>query len=186
MSYQTAHVDELDRIPVDQGLEWRPVRRRFDIQAFGVNAYTAEKIGAPVVEEHTETMSGHEELYVVVRRVHLLVADREPGAAADDDVELLVSVRRLGVFLDDPVADLLRRVGVGAEGLDAEAARDGAPLEPVLDRDAVELVEMCRLVRHAFLRVSSTTGSSRSAPSRRSSRFSVPAQRRRAEGKSPS
>jgi len=83
MSYQTAHVDELDRIPVDQGLEWRPVRRRFDIQAFGVNAYTAEKIGAPVVEEHTETMSGHEELYVVVRgRARFTIGDEEMNAPA--------------------------------------------------------------------------------------------------------
>ena len=83
MSYQTAHVDELDRIPVDQGLEWRPVRRRFDIQAFGVNAYTAEKIGAYVVEEHTETMSGHEELYVVVRgRARFTFDDAEMDAPA--------------------------------------------------------------------------------------------------------
>ena len=33
------HVDELDRIELDDGFEWRPVRRRFGIRAFGVNAY---------------------------------------------------------------------------------------------------------------------------------------------------
>ena len=67
MTYEAAHVDELDRLPVDKGLEWRPIRRHFGIRAFGVNAYTAEKPGDWVVEEHTETAHGHEELYVVVR-----------------------------------------------------------------------------------------------------------------------
>jgi len=64
--YDTASLDELDRYPVAHGLEWRPVRRRFDIRSFGCNAYTAEKVGDWVVEEHTEG-SGHQELYFVVR-----------------------------------------------------------------------------------------------------------------------
>src|SRR5207237_1793957 len=66
MSYQVAHLDELERIPVAHGLEWRPIRRRFGIAAFGVNAYTAEKPGDWIVEEHTEESLGHEELYLVV------------------------------------------------------------------------------------------------------------------------
>jgi len=64
--YAVASLDELDRYPVEHGLEWRPIRRRFDIRSFGCNAYTAEKVGDWVVEEHTES-SGHEELYFVVR-----------------------------------------------------------------------------------------------------------------------
>jgi hypothetical protein len=70
-SYQIVRLDELDRIPVgEHGLLWRPVRRRLGIEAFGVNAYTAEEAGQEVVEHHDETGSGagkHEELYVVVR-----------------------------------------------------------------------------------------------------------------------
>lgn len=66
MSYTVAHIDELESYPVDdEGLTWRPIRRHFDIRAFGVNAYTAEKAGDRVVEEHREP-DGHEELYVVV------------------------------------------------------------------------------------------------------------------------
>jgi tetratricopeptide (TPR) repeat protein len=64
--YEVASIDDLDRYPVEHGLEWRPVRRRFDIRSFGCNAYTAENVGDWVVEEHTEG-SGHEELYFVVR-----------------------------------------------------------------------------------------------------------------------
>jgi tetratricopeptide (TPR) repeat protein len=58
-------IEDLDRIPVAEGLEWRPIRRRLGIRAFGINAYTAEKVGDCVVEEHNEG-SGHEEVYVVV------------------------------------------------------------------------------------------------------------------------
>jgi tetratricopeptide (TPR) repeat protein len=67
VSGKIARIDELERYPIEgqDGLTWRPVRRHFDIQAFGVNAYTAEEAGQRVVEEHREE-GGHEELYVVV------------------------------------------------------------------------------------------------------------------------
>jgi len=67
VSYEVVHIDQLESYPIanQQGLTWRPVRRRFDIRAFGVNAYTAERAGQRVVEEHRET-DNHEELYVVV------------------------------------------------------------------------------------------------------------------------
>ena len=61
--------DDLDSIPLFEGLVWHPVRRRLGIRAFGINAYTAEAVGQQVVEEHDETgggAAGHEELYVVV------------------------------------------------------------------------------------------------------------------------
>ena len=67
--WDAVHVDELDAIPV-AGVVWHPVRRRLGIRAFGINAYTAEKAGGHVIEEHDETGSGaggHEEAYVVVR-----------------------------------------------------------------------------------------------------------------------
>lgn len=65
--YVVARLDELDHFPVDdEGLVWRPVRRRLGVQAFGTNAYTAAKAGDRVVEQHTEP-DGHEELYFVAR-----------------------------------------------------------------------------------------------------------------------
>jgi tetratricopeptide (TPR) repeat protein len=63
----STHIDALDRIEMPDGFVWRPVRRRFGIEAFGVNAYTAREIGGPVVEEHTENQLGHEEIYFVLR-----------------------------------------------------------------------------------------------------------------------
>ena len=67
MSGRVMNIGELKSFPIEgqQGLTWRPVRREFDIRAFGVNAYTAEEAGQRVVEEHREE-NGAEELYVVV------------------------------------------------------------------------------------------------------------------------
>jgi mannose-6-phosphate isomerase-like protein (cupin superfamily) len=65
--YKTAHIDELEVMPVNNGeFVWRPVRRRFGISAFGSNAYSADKAGQRVIEEHFER-DGHEEMYVVLR-----------------------------------------------------------------------------------------------------------------------
>src|SRR2546428_13698630 len=61
------HLDELDAIEMPDGFVWRPVRRHFDIRAFGVNAYTATGVGGQIVEEHSEASLGHEEIYLVVR-----------------------------------------------------------------------------------------------------------------------
>jgi tetratricopeptide (TPR) repeat protein len=67
MSGRVMNIGQLKSFPIEgqQGLTWRPIRREFDIRAFGVNAYTAEEAGQRVVEEHREE-NGAEELYVVV------------------------------------------------------------------------------------------------------------------------
>ena len=81
--YEVVHLDELDRFPVDdEGLLWRPVRRRLGITAFGTNAYTAEQGTERVVEEHHE-QDGHEELYFVASgRATFVLGDEEIDAPA--------------------------------------------------------------------------------------------------------
>ena len=64
-AWSVTSLEELDRIPVAEGLEWRPIRRRFGIRSFGINAYTSSHVGGWVVEEHDEA-GGHEEIYLVV------------------------------------------------------------------------------------------------------------------------
>ena len=64
--WETAHLSELESLKGPGTLRWSPVRRRFGITAFGINAYTAAEAGQDVVEEHTEETLGHEELYAVV------------------------------------------------------------------------------------------------------------------------
>ncbi len=76
--FDVAHIDELDSFPVvDEGLVWRPVRRRFGIESFGVNAYSAAVAGDRVVEEHTESQNHHEELYFVVTGRAVFTLDGE-------------------------------------------------------------------------------------------------------------
>lgn len=62
-----ATVDELDSITLPDGFVWHPIRRRFGIRAFGVNAYTAGEPGGRIIEEHTERALGHQEIYLVLR-----------------------------------------------------------------------------------------------------------------------
>ena len=92
---RTIRIDEIDPIAVAGGeLQWRPVRRTLVIEAFGINAYTADA-GELVVEGHDETGAGaghHEELYLVVTGRATFTVDDE---SFDAPVGTLV-------FLDDP------------------------------------------------------------------------------------
>jgi quercetin dioxygenase-like cupin family protein len=102
VSYHVANVSDLESIPVgDGGLHWRPIRSRFGIEAFGVNAYTAEP-GHEVVENHTEETYGHEELYVVVSgRATFTLDGEEVDAPAGTLVHLPdPAVRRTAVAVE--------------------------------------------------------------------------------------
>ena len=66
---RTLHLDSVDRVDND-GLIWRPMRRQLGVTAFGINAYTGDRVGDVVIEPHDETSpnaGGQEELYLVVR-----------------------------------------------------------------------------------------------------------------------
>ena len=54
-AYGVLNLDAVER-PV-AGVRWKPVRRTLGIEAFGINAYTAD-FGEHVVEEHDETGGG--------------------------------------------------------------------------------------------------------------------------------
>jgi tetratricopeptide (TPR) repeat protein len=103
----TAHIDELDTIEMPDGFVWRPVRRRFGIRAFGTNAYTPGASGQ-VVEEHTEQVYGHQELYLVLRgRVRFTVDGNEHELGPGQLVFLRdPSLRRGAVALSDDAAVL--------------------------------------------------------------------------------
>jgi hypothetical protein len=116
VTYQVARLDELERIPVMHGLEWRPIRSRFRIGAFGVNAYTAAKPGDWIVEEHTEERLGHEELYAVVRGRARFTLDGEEIDAPAGTI----------VFVSDPT---VTRVAVAEEEGTTMLAVGGKPGE---------------------------------------------------------
>ena len=90
---KVVRIGEIEPIPV-AGVNWRPLRRALGIEAFGINAYTADA-GEDVVEEHDETGPGaghHEELYIVVTGHATFTVD---GEGIDAPVGTCV-------FLDDP------------------------------------------------------------------------------------
>jgi tetratricopeptide (TPR) repeat protein len=107
-------LDELEGIPVFGTLVWKPVRRTLGITAFGLNAYTAADSGDEVVEDHTETALGHEEVYVVVSGHATFTVD---GETVDAPAGTLV-------FLDDPAQ---RRAAVAKEAGTTVLAIGGVP-----------------------------------------------------------
>jgi quercetin dioxygenase-like cupin family protein len=111
------HLDQLEAIELPDGFVWRPVRRHFDIRSFGVNVYTATEAGGQIVEEHSESALGHEEIYLVVRgRVRFII----------DGEEMELSAGQL-VFLRDPSR---RRGAVAITDDAAVLALGGKPGEP--------------------------------------------------------
>jgi hypothetical protein len=76
--YRVAHLDE---IPARDS--WIPIRDHLDIGAFGVNAYRSEEAGGRVINDHTELLTKHEELYLVLEgHATFLVAGDEVDAPA--------------------------------------------------------------------------------------------------------
>jgi tetratricopeptide (TPR) repeat protein len=74
--FAVARLDEIER----SGPKWVPLRRHFDIGAFGVNAWVGDEPGNQVIDEHREE-GGHEELYVVLTgRATFTVADEKLDA----------------------------------------------------------------------------------------------------------
>jgi tetratricopeptide (TPR) repeat protein len=113
VSGHIARIEDLERYPIagQDGLTWRPVRRHFDIRAFGVNAYTAEEAGQRVVEEHREE-GGHEELYVVIAgRATFTLDGEEHDAPAGTLVHCTPGTLR-GAVAAEPGTTVL---GIGAK-----------------------------------------------------------------------
>jgi quercetin dioxygenase-like cupin family protein len=68
---------------------WSPIRKRFGIQSFGINAWTAAA-GDRVIPEHDEVPSGHEEIYLVVSGRATITVD---GEEVDAPAGTIVFVR---------------------------------------------------------------------------------------------
>jgi hypothetical protein len=74
----------------EPGAAWYPLQHVFGLSAFGANAVVAERAGEALVEEHDETKSGQEELYLVVRGRARLTLD---GADVVAPAVTVVAVR---------------------------------------------------------------------------------------------
>ncbi|HXG75158.1 MAG TPA: hypothetical protein VNJ53_01175 [Gaiellaceae bacterium] len=156
--WRSVRLDEIEPIPVVQGrLLWRPVRRTLDVGAFGINAYVAPRAGDDVVEEHTESALGHEEVYLVLAGratfeldgetldapAGTIVFVHEPGisrhavAAEPDTAVLAVGGPRGGAYEPSPWEDFFAAERHRAAGdVDAYADELRAALERRPDHPA--------------------------------------------------
>jgi quercetin dioxygenase-like cupin family protein len=106
-------LDEIEGIPVFGTLVWKPVRRTLGVTAFGINAYTAAAAGDEVVEDHSETTYGHEEIYAVVSGHATFTVDgREVDAPAGTLVYLDVPGERRRAVAKEPGTTVLAIGGV--------------------------------------------------------------------------
>lgn len=99
---------------------WSPIRKRFGVESFGVNAWTAHEADGRIIPEHDEVPSGHEELYVVLSGHAVFTVDGEELDAPQGTV----------VFVRDPAA----KRGASAREADttvlAVGARPGEAYRP--------------------------------------------------------
>jgi hypothetical protein len=120
MRWATARLTDIETVPGPGSLRWAPVRRHFDIAAFGVNAYVADELGQDVVERHTEEVRRHEELYVVVSGSATFTLDGEVVAAPAGTL----------VFVRDFAIERSAVASEPATVVLAIGARPGVPYEP--------------------------------------------------------
>jgi tetratricopeptide (TPR) repeat protein len=109
VTYSAIHLDELDRIPLSQGI-FRPVRRALGVTAFGINAYTGDEPGDPVIETHDETSmgaGGHEELYFVAAGEAAFEIDGERVAAPAGTMLLIPPGTKRGATAAAPATTVL-------------------------------------------------------------------------------
>jgi tetratricopeptide (TPR) repeat protein len=98
MTHTLLHLDDVERIHAGGAGWWRPIRRTLGVTAFGINAYTADDAGDPLIETHDETSFGagrHEELYIVLSgRATFTVAGQELDAPVGSLVLLQAGTER--------------------------------------------------------------------------------------------
>ena len=96
--WESTRFDELDAVPLFEGIVWHPVRRRLGIRAFGINAYTSEGVGQLVIEEHDVVRDGE----IVVRRIGNISVTFDHRV--NDGAGAAKFLTRLVGYLEDPAS----------------------------------------------------------------------------------
>ena len=132
-AWGSLRLDEIDPIPVVNGtLLWRPIRRALDIGAFGINAYVAPEAGLDVVEEHTESALGHEEVYIVLSgRATFTLGDDELDAPTGTVVFIRDPSVKRHARAEEPGTQVLAVGGRRGEGFEPSPWEDFFAAEPL-------------------------------------------------------
>jgi len=119
--WRSVRLDDVEPIPLEpEGILWRPLRRLLGVGAFGVNAFVAPDAGDDVIEEHTEEMLGHEEIYVVL----------SGRATFTIGGELVDAPAGTIVFVDDPAVTRRARADEPGTNVLAVGGPRGGVYEP--------------------------------------------------------
>jgi len=139
-AWGSLRLDEIDPIPVVNGtLLWRPIRRTLDIGAFGINAYVAPEAGVDVVEEHTESALGHEEVYIVLSgRATFTLGDDELDAPTGTVVFVRDPTVKRHARAEEPGTQVLAVGGRRGEGFEPSPWEDFFAAEPLRAAGAYE------------------------------------------------
>ena len=139
-AWGSLRLDEIDPIPVVNGtLLWRPIRRTLDIGAFGINAYVAPEAGVDVVEEHTESALGHEEVYIVLSgRATFTLGDDELDAPTGTVVFIRDPAVKRHARAEEPGTQVLAVGGRRGEGFEPSTWEDFFAAEPLRAAGAYE------------------------------------------------
>jgi hypothetical protein len=78
--YAVKRIDEIPGVPdPDPGdPDWKPLRHHFGLMAYGVNCFIQSEAGGRLVDDHRETETEHEELYIVLNGRAEFVLDAKP------------------------------------------------------------------------------------------------------------
>src|SRR3954454_16739223 len=130
-SYAGARLDEIDE--VNDGREpFRPVRHHFGITSFGVNAWTASRVGDRIINEHDESEpDSHEELYLVLRGRAIFDLDGDRvGAPAGTFIFAPPGVKRTA-FAEEPETTIIALGGTPGQAYEPDGWEIWAPLNPL-------------------------------------------------------
>lgn len=118
-AWHKASLSDIEIVPGPGSLQWMPVRRHFDIAAFGINAYAAEP-GRDVVERHTEEVREHEEVYIVITGAATFTLDGEDTDAPAGTM----------IFIREPTVERSAVANEPGTTVLAIGAKRGVPYSP--------------------------------------------------------
>ena len=113
--YAVVTLDELVPYETERQARWHAIRRTLDIQAFGMNAWTATEDGQQVIGEHAEADGNeqHEEVYVVVSGHATFTLDGETFDAPSGTARSASAGRRSSPLARSRASRSRRRRGSG-------------------------------------------------------------------------
>ena len=128
--YETTTIAELEGAN-----GWSPIRKRLEVHAFGINAWTTHEADGRVIPAHDEVPSGHEELYLVAAGHATFTVD---GEEIDAPAGTIVFVRdpaaSRGAVARDPGTTVVAVGGKPGEAYRPRAWETNAEVVPLFDR----------------------------------------------------